>query len=203
MLQLSLAELMSKQSEGQAKAEAEANTYRHIARNLKVEEMAEARMDYDLAVSNISFEYEQTILATTTHFGRKRAKVVADTKEALKALFEEKINMMMKNRAELVEVLRREESAVNTMIQDLQDEAISDHSRTAGWLAETFEAIRALRGSYLPAKPWDMLDALLNSNPSLSDSLYSALGGKYRLNRPGSNLDLSIEDDNSATAKKL
>ena len=66
-LQLSLAELMSKQAEGQAKAEAEANIYRHIARNLKDEEMAEARMDYDIAVSHIAMDYEQTILATTTH----------------------------------------------------------------------------------------------------------------------------------------
>ena len=55
MLQLSLAELMSIQAEGQAKAEAKANTYRHIARNLKVEEMSEAHMDYDSAVSNIEF----------------------------------------------------------------------------------------------------------------------------------------------------
>ena len=202
-LQLSLAELMSKQAEGQARVEAEANTYRHIARNLKNEEMAEARMNYDVAVSHISVDYEQTILATTTHYGRKRAKVVADTKEALKALFDEKIKEMMQNRAELVEVLRREESAVNTMIQDLRDEAIADRSRSAGWLAEVFEAIRALRGMYLPTKPWDTLDALLNSKPSLSDSLYAALGGEYRLNRPGSNLDLSIEDDDSTTAKKL
>ena len=38
-LQLSLAELISKQAECQAKAQAEANIYRHIARNLKDEEM--------------------------------------------------------------------------------------------------------------------------------------------------------------------
>ena len=202
-LQLSLAELMSKQAEGQAKAEAEANIYRHIARNLKDEEMAEARMDYDIAVSHISMDYEQTILATTTHYGRKRAKVVADTKEALKTLLDEKIKEMIQSRAELVEVLRREESAINMMIQDLRDEAITDRSRSAGWLAQTFEAIRALRGMYLPPKPWDTLDALLNSKPSLSDSLYASLGGEYRLNRPGSNLDLSIEDDDSTTAKKL
>ena len=203
MLQLSLAELMSKQSEGQAKAEAEANTYCHIARNLKVEEISEACMDYDYAVSNIEFGYEQTILVTTTHFSRKRAKVVADTKAALKVLFEQKINSMMQSRAELVAVLKREESAVNMMIQELRDDAISDRSCSAGWVADTFEAIEALRGLYFPAKSWDSLDALLNSKPSLLDSLYSALGGKYRLNRPGSNLDLSIEDDDSATAKKL
>ena len=120
MLQLSLAELMSEQAEGQAKAEAEANTYHHIARNLKVEEMAEARMDQDSAVSNIEFGYEQTILATTTHFGRKRDKVVADMKAALKVLFEQKINSMMQNRAELVAVLRRAESAVNMMIKTFE-----------------------------------------------------------------------------------
>ena len=81
---------------------------------------------------------------------------------------------MMQNRAELVAVLKREESAVNTMIQDLRDEAISDRSRSAGWLAETFEAIEALRGLYFPAKSRDSLDALLNSKPSLSDTLYSS-----------------------------
>ena len=202
-LQLSLAELMAKQAEGQAQAEAEANIYRHIARNLKDEEMAEARMDYDMAVSHIAMDYEQTMLATTTHYGRKRAKVVADTKQALKALFDNKIKEMIQSRAELVEVLRREESAVNTMIQELRDEAITDRSRSAGWLAQVFEAISALRGMYLPPKPWDTLDALLNSKPSLSDSLYAALGGEYQLNRPGPNLDLSIEDDDSTTAKKL
>ena len=202
-LQLSLAELMAKQAEGQAQAEAEANIYRHIARNLKDEEMAEARMDYDMAVSHIAMDYEQTMLATTTHYGRKRAKVVADTKQALKALFDNKIREMIQSRAELVEVLRREESAVNTVIQELRDEAIADRSRSAGWLAQVFEAISALRGMYLPPKRWDTLDALLNSKPSLSDSLYAALGGEYRLNRPGPNLDLSIEDDDSTTAKKL
>ena len=60
-----------------------------------------------------------------------------------------------------------------------------------------------MKALLLPSSLWESLDALLNSIPSISDSLYSALGGKYQLNRPKSHLDLSIEDDDDAAAKKL
>ena len=202
-LQVQLAELMSNQAEEQAKSEAEANMYRHIARSLKVEEMADARMDYDVAVSDIEQRCESYVATATTHFGRKRLKVAADTKVALKEMLNDKMTSMMQDRSALVDRLREEESAIDEHIRDLREDAMTNKCETASAITETFDATEALSSLCLPALPWQMLEALLASKPSLSDSLYSALGSEYRLNRPSPSLDISIEDDDSVTARKL
>ena len=70
-------------------------------------------------------------------------------------------------------------------------------------MTNLFQAAAAAKPFLLPKSSWSSLSALLNSVPSLSASLYSALGGEYLMNRPKAHLDLSIEDTDDMSAKKL
>ena len=205
-LHIKVAEIISKQIDREAQAEAEANSYRHIARNVKTDGLATARMSYEASCEELEDEYEQTVLAATSCHDRKRAKVALEAKDELNDLVQEMVAGMLQERSALVKELKREESWVLNRAREYREEAFASHlsgHNDAAWVTNLFQTAAAAKRFLLPKNSWRSLSALLNSVPSLSTSLYSALGGEYQMNRPKAHLDLSIEDTDDTSAKKL
>ena len=201
-----VAEIISKQIDGEAQAEAEANSYRHIARSEKMDGLAAALMSYEANCEELENSYEQTVLAATSCHARKRAKVALEAKDELNDLIQEMVAGMLQERSALVKELKREESWVLRKAQEYREEAFASHlsgHNDVAWVTNLFQASAAAKPFLLPKSSWDSLSALLNSVPSLSTLLYSALGGEYLMNRPKAHLDLSIEDTDDTSAKKL
>ena len=205
-LHVKVAEIISKQIDGEAQAEAEANSYHHIARNVKTDGLATARMSYEASCGELEDEYEQTMLAATSCHARKRAKVALEAKDKLNDLVQEMVAGMLQERSALVKELKREESWVLRRAWEYREEAFASHlsgHNDAAWVMNLFQTAAAAKQFLLPKNSWSSLSALLNSVPSLSASLYLALGGEYQMNRPKAHLDLSIEDTDDTSAKKL
>ena len=205
-LHVKVAEIISKQIDGEAQAEAEANSYRHIARSEKIDGLAAARISYEANCEELESSYEQTVLAATSCHARKRAKVALEAKDDLNDLIQEMVAGMLQERSALVKELKREESWVLRKAQEYREEAFASHlsgHNDVAWVTNLFQAAAAAKPFLLPKSSWNSLSDLLNSVPSLSTSLYSALGGEYLMNRPRAHLDLSIEDTDDTSAKKL
>ena len=174
-LHLKVTEIISKQIDGEAQAEDEANSYRHLARSMKTDGLATARMLYEANCEELEDEYEQTVLATSTCLARKRAKVALEAKNELNDLFQEIVDGMLQDWSALVKELKREESWVLDRVQEYREEAFASHlsgHNDAAWVTNLFQAAAAAKEFLLPKSSWSSLSALLNLVPSISTSLY-------------------------------
>ena len=168
-LHLRVTEIISKQIDGEAQVEAEANTYRHIPQSVKTDGQATTRMKYEASCEEIEDEYEQTVLATSTLHARKKAKVAVEAKGKLNDLFQVVVTRMLRDRTTLVEELKREETWVLGRAQAYREEAFASHisgHNDAACMTNLFQAAAAAKDLLLPKTFWSSLDALLNSVPA-------------------------------------
>ena len=85
-------------------------------------------MQYNIACSEIEENYEQTVIAATSHYGKKMAKIASEAKTNLGSLFQEVVTKMMNERAGLVQELKKEEACINDQAQKYREEALVTHT---------------------------------------------------------------------------